>query len=178
MHTCTPHRRWNSAPTVACHSTRCPSSSATRPTPDARTPDLVTAGRALGLGRSKSYELAKAGQFPCPVLRYGSRHLVTRADILATLRIDDSAAEESVPISPLIGDRATLPARMDLDEITRRLVEILDQPHFLTHAGQVIVHPQTGELLSDPEPALRAIENRSAWKNSAPSSDHRPVTIL
>ena len=36
--------------------------------------DLVTAGRALGLGRTKAYELARAGQFPCPVIRAG-RHL-------------------------------------------------------------------------------------------------------
>ena len=26
--------------------------------------DLVTAGRALGLGRTRAYELARAGQFP------------------------------------------------------------------------------------------------------------------
>ena len=34
--------------------------------------DLVTAGRALGIGRTKAYELARAGQFPCPVIRAGS----------------------------------------------------------------------------------------------------------
>lgn len=27
--------------------------------------DLVTAGKALGIGRSVSYELARAGRFPC-----------------------------------------------------------------------------------------------------------------
>lgn len=27
--------------------------------------DLVTAGRTLGLGRTKTYQLARTGQFPC-----------------------------------------------------------------------------------------------------------------
>jgi hypothetical protein len=30
--------------------------------------DLVTAGRALGLGRTKSYQLTRDGQFPCRVV--------------------------------------------------------------------------------------------------------------
>jgi hypothetical protein len=38
--------------------------------------DLVTAGRALGLGRTKTYELARAGQFPCPVIRAGKTWMV------------------------------------------------------------------------------------------------------
>ena len=41
--------------------------------------DLVTAGRAFGLGRTKSHELARAGQFPVPVLRLGNSYRVTRA---------------------------------------------------------------------------------------------------
>jgi hypothetical protein len=47
--------------------------------------DLVTAGRALGLGRSKAYELARAGQFPCPVIRAGKTWLVPTAGLLALL---------------------------------------------------------------------------------------------
>lgn len=47
--------------------------------------DLVTAGRALGLGRSKAYELARAGQFPCPVIRAGKAWLVPTAGLLALL---------------------------------------------------------------------------------------------
>jgi hypothetical protein len=47
--------------------------------------DLVTAGRALGLGRTKSYELARAGQFPCPVIRAGRTWLVPTAGLLAVL---------------------------------------------------------------------------------------------
>jgi hypothetical protein len=47
--------------------------------------DLVTAGRALGIGRTKAYELARAGQFPCPVIRAGSSWLVPTAGLLAAL---------------------------------------------------------------------------------------------
>jgi hypothetical protein len=47
--------------------------------------DLVTAGRALGLGRTKAYELARAGQFPCPVIRAGKSWLVPTAGLLALL---------------------------------------------------------------------------------------------
>jgi len=47
--------------------------------------DLVTAGQALGLGRSKAYELARAGQFPCPVIRAGKAWLVPTAGLLALL---------------------------------------------------------------------------------------------
>jgi hypothetical protein len=47
--------------------------------------DIVTAGRAFGIGRTKSHELARAGQFPVPVLRLGSSYRVTRAALLRAL---------------------------------------------------------------------------------------------
>jgi len=50
--------------------------------------DLPTAGRAWGLGRTKSHELARAGEFPCPVLRLGHTYRVTRADLLHSLGIE------------------------------------------------------------------------------------------
>lgn len=37
----------------------------------APTVDLMTAGHALGLGRTKAYELARRQQFPCRVIRIG-----------------------------------------------------------------------------------------------------------
>jgi hypothetical protein len=50
--------------------------------------DLVTAGRAYRIGRTKAHQLARAGQFPCPVLRIGQAYRVTRADLLRSLGID------------------------------------------------------------------------------------------
>jgi hypothetical protein len=47
--------------------------------------DLDTANRALGLGRSKGYELAKRGQYPCRVLRLGNAYRVVTAELQALL---------------------------------------------------------------------------------------------
>ena len=48
--------------------------------------DLVTAGRALGIGRTRAYELARAGQFPCPVIRAGGTWRVPTAGLLGRSR--------------------------------------------------------------------------------------------
>jgi hypothetical protein len=50
--------------------------------------DIETAGAILGIGRSKSYELAKSGAFPVRVLRIGKRYLVPTPSILALLEIE------------------------------------------------------------------------------------------
>jgi hypothetical protein len=50
--------------------------------------DLETAGRAFGLGRTKSHELARADDFPCPVLRLGKVYRVTKADLFRALGIE------------------------------------------------------------------------------------------
>ena len=47
--------------------------------------DLDTGNRALRLGRSKGYELAKRGQYPCKVLRLGKAYRVVTADLLNLL---------------------------------------------------------------------------------------------
>lgn len=47
--------------------------------------DLETSNRALGLGRSKGYELAKRGAYPCRVLRLGNAYRVVTADLLDLL---------------------------------------------------------------------------------------------
>jgi hypothetical protein len=52
------------------------------------TTDIETAGAILGIGRSKSYELAKSGEFPARVLRIGRRYLVPIPSLLALLGVD------------------------------------------------------------------------------------------
>jgi hypothetical protein len=47
--------------------------------------DLLVAARALGLGRTFAYELARSGDFPVRVLRLGNRYRVARADLLRAL---------------------------------------------------------------------------------------------
>jgi hypothetical protein len=51
--------------------------------------DLVTAGRALGIGRTKAYQLAASGDFPCPVLRVGHTFLVPTAGVLTLLGLTE-----------------------------------------------------------------------------------------
>jgi hypothetical protein len=68
----------------------------TIPTPDDRPLlDLwPEAARALGIGRSRAYEMAAAGDFPVEVLRFGARWKVRTADLRQYLRLDrrESAA--------------------------------------------------------------------------------------
>jgi predicted DNA-binding transcriptional regulator AlpA len=61
--------------------------------------DITTAARALSLGRSTAYELARRDEFPCRVLRIGSSYRVPTADLLRVLGIDlsDVAAPANPP---------------------------------------------------------------------------------
>ena len=54
------------------------------------TVDLVTAARALGIGRTAAYQLARAGELPVPVLRLGSRYRVPTAALLTALGVSPS----------------------------------------------------------------------------------------
>lgn len=54
--------------------------------------DIVTAARALGLSRSHAYELAKRGDFPCRVIRVGTRYRVPTASLLRLIEVEDVAA--------------------------------------------------------------------------------------
>lgn len=51
------------------------------------TVDVPTAGKCWGLGRDTSYDLARTGEFPVPVLRLGRSLRVTRASVLSALGI-------------------------------------------------------------------------------------------
>lgn len=62
------------------------------------TVDIGTAARALGLGRSTAYELARCGEFPCRVLRIRSPYRVPTAELLRVLGVQPdgtSAVQES-----------------------------------------------------------------------------------
>jgi hypothetical protein len=49
--------------------------------------DLMTAARALGIGRTKAYQLAHTGQFPCRIIRVGTGYHVPTAELLKVLGI-------------------------------------------------------------------------------------------
>ena len=49
--------------------------------------DIVTAGRAFGIGRTTSHSLARSGDFPCDVMRVGGVYRVLTADLHRVLGI-------------------------------------------------------------------------------------------
>jgi predicted DNA-binding transcriptional regulator AlpA len=64
-----------------------------QPTKDALTMSLwPEAGRALGLGRSLTYQLANSGRFPVRILRLGSKLRVSRAELARYL--DGNSSQE------------------------------------------------------------------------------------
>lgn len=50
------------------------------------------AASAFDLGRSTAYRLARAGEFPCPVLKLGGSLKVTRASVMAALSIPEAVS--------------------------------------------------------------------------------------
>lgn len=61
--------------------------------------DVATAARALGLGRSTAYELARRDEFPCRVLRIGSSYRIPTAELLRVLGVEPASGPDSVPKS-------------------------------------------------------------------------------
>jgi len=47
--------------------------------------DLITAGKALGIGRTRAFELARRGEYPVPVLRVGVTYRVPTEPLLQLL---------------------------------------------------------------------------------------------
>ncbi|MEU8118650.1 DNA-binding protein [Spirillospora sp. NPDC049024] len=45
------------------------------------TTTIETAARALGLGRTRAYQLARENRFPCKVIRIGTTYRVVTADL-------------------------------------------------------------------------------------------------
>lgn len=59
--------------------------------------NLVTAARALGVGRTVAYELVRAGTWPTPVLRLGHQIKIPTAALLALLGLSPSAEARADP---------------------------------------------------------------------------------
>lgn len=55
--------------------------------------DLETSNRAFALGRSKGYELARRGLYPCRILRLGNAYRVVTADLHAVLGVYSAGRE-------------------------------------------------------------------------------------
>ncbi|MFE1841682.1 DNA-binding protein [Streptomyces sviceus] len=57
------------------------------------TTDVVTAGKAFGMGSTKAYQLAKSGRFPCKVVRSGGSYRVVTADMLRVLCVPEGTED-------------------------------------------------------------------------------------
>jgi hypothetical protein len=66
--------------------------------------DLDTAGRAWGLGRTKSQELARAGEFPCTVFRLGRYYRVRKEELMRSLGFGMDG--RPLPVADAHGDAA------------------------------------------------------------------------
>ncbi|MGI5179558.1 DNA-binding protein [Dactylosporangium sp. CA-152071] len=61
--------------------------------------DLVTAGAALGIGRTTAHALARRGEFPVPVLRLGNKYVVPTAPLFALLNVDVEPRKEEPSVA-------------------------------------------------------------------------------
>ncbi|GLZ37847.1 helix-turn-helix domain-containing protein [Actinokineospora sp. NBRC 105648] len=52
------------------------------------TVDLMTAARTLGIGRTTAYAMARAEEFPCPLIRVGGSYRVPTAGLLRLLGLE------------------------------------------------------------------------------------------
>ncbi len=86
----------------------------------APTADLMTAARALGLGRTKAYDLARRQQFPCRVIRIGDTYRVPTAGLLELLGLAPDEPHRSPPNSEADGG--------EVGDAYRLLVQAPDGP--------------------------------------------------
>jgi hypothetical protein len=61
------------------------------------TVSLLTAAAAIGIGRTKAYELAKRDEFPVAVRRVGATYRVPVAELLRFLHASETTDQASLP---------------------------------------------------------------------------------
>jgi hypothetical protein len=64
------------------------------------TVDLMTAAAALGMGRSKAYELARSDRFPCRVIRIGETYRIPTPGLLELLGVAPETPTAARPATP------------------------------------------------------------------------------
>jgi hypothetical protein len=61
------------------------------------TVDLMTAAAALGLGRTKAYDLARRDQFPCRCIRIGETYRIPTPGLLELLGLAPEEPRQQAP---------------------------------------------------------------------------------
>ncbi len=72
--------------------------------------DLETANRALLLGRTKGFQLAKSGEYPVPVMRVGKAYRVSRAELLRALSINPEISDAAAGATAAASSERVVPA--------------------------------------------------------------------
>ena len=62
------------------------------------TVDLMTAAAALGLGRTKAYDLARRDEFPCRVIRIGETYRIPTPGLLELLGLAPEEPRQQTPV--------------------------------------------------------------------------------
>ena len=88
------------------------------------TVDLMTAAAALGLGRTKAYELARRDQFPCRVIRIGDTYRIPTPGLLELLGVTAEAPRHG----PASLTRQPLACTTDSQERRTRCASANHQP--------------------------------------------------
>lgn len=65
--------------------------------------NLDISNRALSLGRSTGYALAKRGMYPCKVLRVGNAYRVITTDLLRILEVEADQGPDSTALAMDVG---------------------------------------------------------------------------
>ena len=60
--------------------------------------DLMTAALALGLGRTKAYDLARRDEFPCRCIRIGETYRIPTPGLLELLGLAPEQPHQQAPV--------------------------------------------------------------------------------
>ena len=63
------------------------------------TVDLMTAAAALGMGRTKAYDLARREEFPCRCIRIGETYRIPTPGLLELLGLAPEEPRQQPPVS-------------------------------------------------------------------------------
>jgi hypothetical protein len=65
--------------------------------------DLITAGKILKIGRTRAYEMARAGTFPVPVTTGARKYAVRVVDLLHHLHLDPESPLDHPAVASVHG---------------------------------------------------------------------------
>lgn len=108
--------------------------------------DVPTAGRTLGFARIHSYEMARAGAFPVPVLKIGRNYRVPTAPLLAYLGIDPATAHHEHTPDLTTSDEATI-GRM-VRVATPRVIDFSVLPTVIMGRKRITIDPDRSYVLA------------------------------